>query len=43
MLIDVIQNSKKGKTIGVFTKDKFGGGFIECWKKTIKEEDFKSV
>ena len=39
----MIKNSKKGKSIGIFAKDKDTGTFIESWKKAIKGEDFEFV
>jgi len=33
----------KGKTIGVFTKDKFAGDFAGSWKKVFEGGNFEKV
>ncbi|XP_034481273.1 FACT complex subunit spt16 isoform X2 [Drosophila innubila] len=42
-LIKTIQNSKKGKRLGVFTKDAFPGEFSEAWKKMLTAAKFEHV
>lgn len=42
-LIKIIQNSKKGKRLGVFTKDAFSGEFSEAWKKMLTANKFEHV
>ena len=42
-LINVIRDSKKGKTMGIFAKEKDSGAFIDSWKNATKGEDFKIV
>lgn len=42
-LIKIIQNSKKGKRLGVFTKDAFSGEFSEAWKKMLTANKFDHV
>lgn len=42
-LIKIIQNSKKGKRLGVFTKDSFSGEFSEAWKKMLTANKFDHV
>ncbi|KAH8365695.1 hypothetical protein KR093_003515 [Drosophila rubida] len=42
-LIKTIQNSKKGKRLGVFTKDAFPGEFSEAWKKMLTGAKFEHV
>lgn len=42
-LIKTIQNSKKGKRLGVFTKDAFPGEFSEGWKKMLTGAKFEHV
>ncbi|KAM8709301.1 hypothetical protein ACLKA7_016154 [Drosophila subpalustris] len=42
-LIKTIQNSKKGKRLGVFTKDAFPGEFSEAWKKMLSAAKFEHV
>lgn len=38
-----MQNSKKGKRLGVFTKDAFPGEFSESWKKFLTAAKFEHV
>ncbi|EDW79049.1 uncharacterized protein Dwil_GK10599, isoform A [Drosophila willistoni] len=42
-LIKSIQNSKKGKRLGVFTKDSFPGEFSEAWKQSLMAAKFEHV
>ncbi|KAH8274963.1 hypothetical protein KR018_003444 [Drosophila ironensis] len=42
-LIKALQNSKKGKRLGVFTKDAFPGEFSEAWKKSLMDSKFEHV
>uniref|UniRef100_A0A1L8E2L1 FACT complex subunit n=1 Tax=Nyssomyia neivai TaxID=330878 RepID=A0A1L8E2L1_9DIPT len=42
-LLDAIRASKKGKTLGVFTKDLCGGEFCESWRAALKNESFDEV
>uniref|UniRef100_U5EVZ2 FACT complex subunit n=1 Tax=Corethrella appendiculata TaxID=1370023 RepID=U5EVZ2_9DIPT len=43
-LIEAMKGSKKGKTIGVFSKDKFPGEFCESWRSCLKgETSFENV
>ncbi|XP_054715676.1 FACT complex subunit SPT16-like [Uloborus diversus] len=42
-LITAIKNSKKGTTIGEFTKDKFPGEFLDSWRAALSKEDFSAV
>lgn len=42
-LVESIKGSKKGKTLGVFAKDKFPGPFMDLWRETIKKEGFENV
>ena len=42
-LIDAIKESKKGKVIGVYSKDKFPGEFNESWRAALKEANFETV
>lgn len=41
--MDVIKDSKKGKTTGVFAKDNYKSAFAEAWKAAIKKESFETV
>lgn len=42
-LVDSIKESKKGKTVGEFSKDKFPGDFMDGWRAALKAEDFTKV
>ncbi|XP_077299063.1 SPT16 homolog, facilitates chromatin remodeling subunit dre4 isoform X2 [Arctopsyche grandis] len=42
-LIESIKESKTGKTLGVFTKDKEKGEFLESWKSLLKTQSFETV
>ncbi|RUS80854.1 hypothetical protein EGW08_011373 [Elysia chlorotica] len=42
-LIDYIKKSKKGKTIGEFSKDKYPGELMDGWRNAIKEAGFDKV
>lgn len=42
-LVDSIKESKKGKTVGEFSKDKFPGDFMDAWRAALKGEDFTKV
>ncbi|KAH9507770.1 splicing associated factor Dre4 [Bulinus truncatus] len=42
-LIDYIKKSKKGKTVGEFSKDKHPGELMEGWRNAIKEAGFEKV
>lgn len=36
-LVAAIKDSKNGKTIGVYAKEKFSSELVDAWKKAIKE------
>ncbi|CAL4122106.1 unnamed protein product, partial [Meganyctiphanes norvegica] len=42
-LIDAIKESKNGKTISVYAKDKFSSELIDAWRKAIKEAAFEQT
>ncbi|XP_045194199.1 FACT complex subunit SPT16-like [Mercenaria mercenaria] len=42
-LIEAIKKSKKGKTIGDFSKDKFPGDFMDAWRSALKGANFEKV
>lgn len=43
-LIEAMKASKKGKAVGVFSKDNFPGEFCESWNSTLKAaKDFEMV
>ncbi|KAF0302195.1 FACT complex subunit spt16 [Amphibalanus amphitrite] len=42
-LLDAIRGSKKGKVIGVYSKDKFPGEFNEGWRAALKEANFETI
>ncbi|XP_026545907.1 FACT complex subunit SPT16-like, partial [Notechis scutatus] len=42
-MIDVLKNSKNGKHLGVFSKDKFPGEFMNSWNDALSKEGFEKV
>ncbi|KAK0174573.1 hypothetical protein PV327_010331 [Microctonus hyperodae] len=42
-LIKIIKASKKGKTLGVFSKENYDGAFMVAWKAALKPESFDTV
>uniref|UniRef100_A0AAU7BN93 FACT complex subunit n=1 Tax=Henosepilachna vigintioctopunctata TaxID=420089 RepID=A0AAU7BN93_9CUCU len=42
-LITAIQKSKRGKTIGVFPKDKYPGEFMDSWKAAVSTAKLESL
>ncbi|KZC04875.1 FACT complex subunit spt16 [Dufourea novaeangliae] len=42
-LIDIIKESKKGKTLGVFSKENYPGAFMDAWRAALKAESFDTV
>lgn len=42
-LVNAIKGSKKGKTLGEFSKDKFTGEFVDGWKAALKGGGFEKV
>ncbi|XP_013382413.1 FACT complex subunit SPT16 [Lingula anatina] len=42
-LISAIKESKKGKHVGEFSKDKFPGEFSESWRAVLGKESFEKV
>ncbi|KAM8961845.1 FACT complex subunit SPT16 [Pelodytes ibericus] len=42
-MIEAIRGSKKGKRIGVFSKDKFPGDFMKSWYDSMNKEGFEKV
>ncbi|XP_076248178.1 SPT16 homolog, facilitates chromatin remodeling subunit dre4 isoform X1 [Calliopsis andreniformis] len=42
-LIEVIKQSKKGKTLGVFSKENYPGAFMDAWRAALKSESFDTV
>lgn len=42
-LIEVIKESKKGKTLGVFSKENYPGAFMDAWRAALKSESFDTV
>ncbi|XP_046740130.1 FACT complex subunit spt16 isoform X2 [Diprion similis] len=42
-LIEVIKNSKKGKTLGVFSKEHYPGPFMDSWRAALKAKSFETV
>lgn len=42
-LIEIIKESKKGKTLGVFSKENYPGAFMDAWRAALKTESFDTV
>ena len=42
-LIEAIEGSKKGKSIGEFSKDQFPGDFVSDWKAALNKSGFEKV
>ncbi|EFN79862.1 FACT complex subunit spt16 [Harpegnathos saltator] len=42
-LIEVIKESKKGRTLGVFSKENYPGAFMDAWRAALKTESFDTV
>lgn len=42
-MIEAIKESKNGKKIGVFSKDKFPGEFMKNWNDCLNKEGFDKV
>ncbi|CAL1527639.1 unnamed protein product [Lymnaea stagnalis] len=42
-LIEYVKKSKKGKTVGEFSKDKYPGDLMEGWRNAMKEAGFEKV
>lgn len=43
ILIEAIKGSRKGKTLGVFMKDKFPGEFMDSWKSVVSEAKLETM
>ena len=43
VIAEVIKQSKRGKKIGVFSKDNFTGPFVEGWQTALKEVKVSQV
>lgn len=42
-LIEVMKQSKKGKTLGMFLKENYPGAFMDAWRAALKNESFDTV
>ncbi|UYV66616.1 SUPT16H, partial [Cordylochernes scorpioides] len=42
-IISAIKKSKKGQTLGEFSKDKFSGDFVNAWKEVLNGEKLTKV
>ncbi|KAJ4948566.1 hypothetical protein JOQ06_020099 [Pogonophryne albipinna] len=42
-MIEAIKGSKEGKTVGIFSKDKFPGEYMKSWNETISAEGLEKV
>lgn len=42
-MIEALKGSKNGKRLGVFSKDKFPGEFMNSWNDALSKEGFEKV
>lgn len=42
-MIEAVRGSKGGKTVGVFSKDKFPGEYMKSWNDTLSAEGLDKV
>ncbi|XP_077983541.1 FACT complex subunit SPT16-like [Glandiceps talaboti] len=42
-LTSAVKDSKKGKCIGIFSKDNFPGDFMESWRKALEQEGYEKT
>ncbi|XP_076674813.1 SPT16 homolog, facilitates chromatin remodeling subunit dre4 isoform X1 [Andrena cerasifolii] len=42
-LVEIIKQSEKGKTLGVFSKENYPGAFMDAWRTVLKSESFDTV
>uniref|UniRef100_A0A8D3DEU5 FACT complex subunit n=1 Tax=Scophthalmus maximus TaxID=52904 RepID=A0A8D3DEU5_SCOMX len=42
-MIEAIRGSREGKTVGIFSKDKFPGDYMKSWSDTITAEGLEKV
>lgn len=42
-MMEAIRGSREGKTVGVFSKDKFPGEYMKSWNDTITAEGLEKV
>lgn len=42
-LIEIVKQSKKGKTLGVFSKENYPGAFMDAWRASLRSESFDTV
>ncbi|XP_034945405.1 FACT complex subunit spt16 isoform X2 [Chelonus insularis] len=42
-LIEIIKGSKKGKTLGVFSKENYPGAFMDAWRAALKQQSFDTI
>ncbi|KAK2708854.1 hypothetical protein QYM36_014471, partial [Artemia franciscana] len=42
-LVSIIMKSKKGKTVGLFPKEKFPGEFTDAWREALKKVNVEQV
>uniref|UniRef100_A0A3Q3J6N8 FACT complex subunit n=1 Tax=Monopterus albus TaxID=43700 RepID=A0A3Q3J6N8_MONAL len=42
-MIEAIRGSKEGKTVGIFSKDKFPGEYMKSWNDTLTAEGLEKV
>lgn len=42
-MIEAIKGSKEGKTVGIFSKDKFPGEYMKSWSDALNAEGLEKV
>lgn len=42
-MIKAIKNSKNGKSVGIFGKEKYTGSFMDAWRAEFDKESFETV
>lgn len=42
-MVEAIRGSKEGKTVGIFSKDKFPGEYMKSWNDTLTAEGLEKV
>lgn len=42
-MIEAIKGSREGKTVGIFSKDKFPGDYMKSWGDALNAEGLEKV
>lgn len=42
-LINSIKSSKNGKSVGIFSKEKYPGAFLDAWRTEFDKGNFETV